>query len=92
MTRCEPPTRLSVCVDGSKGSSRRGEYLFDYELAPSGAGTEVTLRGEVRGLSGFANLVGKLFVGSYKKACAHDLRALAEYLAKGGGSGPAVTA
>lgn len=80
VTRCESPTELSVRVDGSKGSSRRGEYLFDYRLQPRGAGTEVTLHGSIRGLGRFGTLISKLFVGQYKKACANDLRALAEHL------------
>jgi protein-S-isoprenylcysteine O-methyltransferase Ste14 len=49
VTRCESPTELSVRVDGSKGSSRRGEYLFDYRLEPKGAGTDVTLHAAIRG-------------------------------------------
>jgi uncharacterized protein YndB with AHSA1/START domain len=80
VTRCQPPTGLSLRVDGKKGSSRRGEYLFDYRLEPKNVGTGVTLHGEIRGLGRFGTLLGKLFLGSYKKACAKDLRALAEHL------------
>jgi carbon monoxide dehydrogenase subunit G len=80
VTRCESPTELSVRVDGSKGSSRRGEYLFDYRLQPKGAGTDVTLHASISGLGRFGTLVGRLFVGQYKKACAKDLGALAEHL------------
>jgi carbon monoxide dehydrogenase subunit G len=80
VTRCESPTQLSVRVDGSKGSSRRGEYLFDYRLQPKGAGTDVTLHAAIRGLGRFGTLVGRLFVGQYKKACAKDLGALAEHI------------
>jgi carbon monoxide dehydrogenase subunit G len=85
VTRCASPTQLSVRVDGSKGSSRRGEYLFDYQLEPSGTGTEVTLHGAIRGLGRFGTLMSRLFVGQYKKACANDLRALAEHLEEAGG-------
>ncbi len=80
VTRLDSPNELSVRVDGSKGSSRRGEYLFDYRLHPKGGGTDVTLHGTIRGLGRFGTLVGRLFVGHYKKACANDLRALAEHL------------
>jgi uncharacterized protein YndB with AHSA1/START domain len=80
VTRYASPSELSIRVDGSKGSSRRGEYLFDYRLQPKGAGTEVTLHGSIRGLGRFGTLMSRLFVGQYKKACANDLRALAAHL------------
>lgn len=80
VTRLEAPGELSLRVDGSKGSSRRGEYLFEYRLHPQGSGTEVTLHGSIRGLGKFGSLMSKLFVGQYKKACAKDLQALAEHL------------
>lgn len=80
VTHCEPPRRLGVRVDGSKGSSKRGEYLFDYRLEASDRGTNVILQGEIGGLSGVAALMSKMLVGPYKKACAKDLRALAGHL------------
>ncbi len=72
---------LALRVDGSKGTSKRGEYLFEYRLAPENGGTEVTLHGAIRGLGGLAALISKLFVGSFKKACVKDLQALAAHLA-----------
>jgi uncharacterized protein YndB with AHSA1/START domain len=80
VTRCDPPTHFSVRVDGTKGDSKRGEYLFYYRLEPKDGGTEVTLDGAIQGLSGLIALVGKIMVGPYKKACAKDLIAMAEYL------------
>lgn len=82
VTRCDPPTRISIRVDGTKGDSRRGEYLFDYRIEPSGDGTEVVLDGAVRGLTGVTAIVGKLMVGPFRKACAKDLMALAAHLEK----------
>ncbi|MGD2154709.1 MAG: SRPBCC family protein [Gemmatimonadales bacterium] len=79
VTRCQSPTELTVRVDGSKGSSRRGEYLFQYRLEPKGAGTDVTLHAAIRGLGRFGTLLGRLFVGQYKKACVNDLSALARH-------------
>ncbi len=84
VTACRSPRHLAVRVDGAKGSSKRGQYLFDYSLAPAGSGTDVTLRGEIRGLGGFGMLVGRLLVGPYRKACAKDLAALARHLEDGG--------
>ena len=80
VTRCDPPTHLSIRVDGTKGDSQRGEYLFYYRLEPKGDGTEVTLDGAVNGLSGLIALVGKLMIGAYKKACTKDLMAIEAYL------------
>lgn len=84
VTRHDPPTQLGVRVDGSKGSSKKGEYLFDYQLEAEDGGTTVTLHGKIQGLSGFSALFGKLMAGPYKKACANDLRALAEHLGRAG--------
>lgn len=86
VTRLTPPRELRLRVDGTLGSSRRGEYHFHYRLQPLGAGTELELRGEIRGLEGMLEIVGMLVGGPYRSACANDLRALGGYLA-GAGSG-----
>jgi uncharacterized protein YndB with AHSA1/START domain len=75
----EPPRRLGLRVDGTRGSSKRGEYLFEYRLAPSVSGTELVLNGEIR-LGGWLEIVGRLFVLPYRKAIEKDLTALAGYL------------
>ena len=83
VTSCEPPERMELRVDGTKGSSRRGEYVFQYHLEPSGAGTRVALQGEIRGLGRIAGLFGRLMIGPFKKACAKDLEALSHHLSAG---------
>lgn len=80
VTGLDAPRSLRLRVDGTKGSSKRGEYLFHYELTPRGNGTEVRLDGEIRGLLGVAALFGRLFVGPFRKACAKDLAAMKEHL------------
>ena len=80
VTTVDAPRRLGLRVDGTKGSSKRGEYLFDYSLSPSGGGTDVVLNAQIRGLSGISAFVGRLFIGPYKKAIARDLDALSQYL------------
>lgn len=80
--KVDAPRRLGLRVDGTKGSSKCGEYLFDYSLSPSAGGTDVVLSAQIRGLSGISAFVGRLFVGPYKKACARDLEALSQYLGK----------
>jgi len=80
VTDCEPPRHLGLRVDGTRGTSRRGEYLFDYRLEPSGGGTEVVLHGQIRELGTIMGLLGRLMKGPYRKACAKDLEALARHL------------
>ena len=82
VTRVDAPRRLALRVDGTKGSSKRGEYLFDYSLSPAKGGTEVVLNAQIRGLSGISAFVGRLFVGPFKSACVRDLDALSKYLGK----------
>ena len=75
-----PPTKLRLRVDGSRGASGAGEYLFTYTLVPTVLGTLVTLDGEIRGLAGVMGVMGRVFTGVYKRACARDLDALGRYL------------
>ena len=79
VTELVPPTRLGLRVDGRKGSSRRGEFLFLYTLAPEQDGTSVTLDGEIRGLNPALSLLGRMFAGTYRKACSRDLEALGSW-------------
>ena len=83
VTALDPPRRLALRVDGTKGSSRRGEYLFEYALAPSGGGTDLILTGEIRGLGRFAEFLGRIFAGPMKKVIAKDLDSLKAHLESG---------
>lgn len=74
------PHRLELLVDGTKGSSGRGEYRFSYRIEGTGEATAVRLSGEIRGMTGIMALLGKLLVGPYRKACRKDLAALRSYL------------
>lgn len=80
LVELERPHRIELRVDGTKGSSGCGEYLFTYRLEPASGGTRVRLDGEIRGLSGPMRWLGKLFVRPYRKACVKDLQALKRYL------------
>ena len=82
------PERLELLVDGSKGSSGRGYYRFTYGIRPTASGTHVRLTGSIGGLNGVMGLLGRLFVGTYKKACAKDLTALKLYLDGSSDGGP----
>lgn len=75
-----PDKEIRLRIDGSKGSSGKGEFLFHYILNSKDAGTNVTLNGEVKGLKGISAFFFKLFAGSFKKACVKDLQSLHHYL------------
>jgi uncharacterized protein YndB with AHSA1/START domain len=80
----DPPKRLVLEVDGSKGTSRRGEYRFTYTLTPEDGGTRVTLRGEGSGLGTLGRVVGRFLLGPFERACRRDVRALRRWLDEGG--------
>jgi uncharacterized protein YndB with AHSA1/START domain len=80
-----PPQRLALLVDGTRGTSGKGEYRFTYELGPADGGkTEVFMKGEIDMPGFFAGLLTRLFSGWFKKACAKDLYALRDHLAEEG--------
>lgn len=76
VTAADPPRSFELYVDGRLGSSGCGEYRFRYELRPIPAGTALRMTGEFGGMGWFMRLVGKLFAGSFRKACRKDLAAL----------------
>ena len=80
VTELVPPTRIGLRVDGSRGTSGSGEFLFTYSLVPTVLGTLVTLDGEIRGVGGVMGVMGRVFSGIYKRACLRDLDALGHYL------------
>ncbi|MCT8139152.1 polyketide cyclase / dehydrase and lipid transport [Anaerobacillus sp. CMMVII] len=76
------PDKIVLRCDGTKGTTGKGEFVFSYILATSNDHTEITLNGEINGLTGFSKLLGKLMAGTFKKACAKDMDALIRYLEK----------
>jgi len=76
------PDKIILRCDGTKGTTGKGEFLFTYNITSSGDHTEVTLDGEIRGLTGLTKLFGKMMAGVFKKACVKDLDALKNYLEK----------
>ncbi|HAH11886.1 MAG TPA: hypothetical protein DCL54_13695 [Alphaproteobacteria bacterium] len=71
---------LSLRVDGTKGTTGRGEFLFDYEFVPKGGLTQISLQGEVKGLGWFGDLMFWIMGGVYKRAVAGDLAAFRRYV------------
>ncbi len=83
VTAYDPPNRLGLRVDGTRGTTGKGEFLFDYELLSDGGATLMQMTGEVN-IPGFmAKVMGKLFFGAMKKAIDKDHAALKDYVEKG---------
>lgn len=76
----QEPDKIVLLCDGTKGTTGKGQFVFTYILSSSGDYTEITLNGEIRGLTGFAKLFGKIMAGTFKKACEKDLNALIGYM------------
>lgn len=76
------PDKIVLRIDGTKGTTGKGEFVFTYILDASGDHTEVTLYGEINGLKGLTKLFGKMMAGVFKKACVKDLDSLKGYLEK----------
>jgi carbon monoxide dehydrogenase subunit G len=83
VTAFDPPTRLGLRVDGSKGSTGKGEFLFDYELLSDQGGTLMQMTGEINIPGLMAKVMGKLFFGAFQKAIDKDHAALKDYVEKG---------
>jgi len=79
VTRWRPASRLEIRGAGMGCMTGRGEYLFTYELMPEHNVTIVELAGEIR-LGGFRDVIGRLFIGSFKKARHRDLEALKTHM------------
>lgn len=86
VTRFEPPKRLELFVDGSKGASKRGEYRFVHTFEPleEGRATRVTLTGTIDGMGPLGAVFGFLFKGMFRRALQRDLEALKAWVERGG--------
>jgi uncharacterized protein YndB with AHSA1/START domain len=82
VTRAQPPKRIDLRVDGSKGTTGRGEFLFTYDFVPDRNGTNVELAGEIRMGNPLFNALGRLTRGRFKKASHKDLEAFKAHLEK----------
>ena len=74
--------KIVLRCDGTKGTTGKGEYIFTYLVTSSNNLTEITLTGEIKGLTGITKLFGKMMAGTFKKASAKDLDALIATLEK----------
>jgi carbon monoxide dehydrogenase subunit G len=78
--RCEPGKALGLYIDGKQGATGKGEYHFDYDFVPDGAGSLVRMRARIEMPGFFAKLFGGMFAGMFKKICEKDLTALKAHL------------
>lgn len=76
----EPPRRVSLFCDGRDGTSKKGEYHFDYELRPDGEHTVLTMDGRIVIPGWVAGVMGRLFGRSFKKALVKDMEALRKHI------------
>lgn len=76
----ERPNKIVLHVDGTKGTTGKGFYIYTYTLRSIDEGTEVTLQGEISGLTGLAKVLGKLMKNTFAKAAAKELVNLKNYL------------
>ena len=89
VTAADPPHGMSLYVDGSQGSSRKGAYHFRYRLTEGAGGTGTTcleLDAEIDVPGLIARLIGKMALGSFKQAIAKDTAAMKAYLESDQGS------
>ncbi len=78
----ERPNKIVLYVDGTKGSTGKGQYMYTYILRSTADGTEVSLHGEISGLTGLTKIFGKMMKNIFAKACAKELETLKHYLEK----------
>ena len=88
VTICEPPEMLELTVDGSKGSSRGGNYTFFYHLEADEekGGTSMSMHGEISGQNKIMEFLGRFMMRFMARSIRKDYKALAKHLAASGGS------
>ena len=79
VTEYEPPSKICLYVDGSKGSSKKGEYFFTYVIEECPAGCKVTLFGRTETPGRLTAVLAKPFGGFFKRAMRKDLRSMKAY-------------
>ena len=62
------PDKIVLRCDGTKGTTGKGEFVFTYILSSSDNDTEVTLNGEINGLTGLSKIFGKMMIGVIQKS------------------------
>jgi carbon monoxide dehydrogenase subunit G len=76
VTEFDPPRSITMYVDGTKGSSKKGEYFFRYDLIPGDGSTTLALHARIESSGCLAAFLGRLFVGVFRKECVKEIEAL----------------
>ena len=74
---------MTLYVDGTQGSSRKGIYRFRYRLTEGAGGRGTTcleMHAEIDVPGVIAKLMGKMALGSFKQAIAKDTAAMKAYV------------
>jgi carbon monoxide dehydrogenase subunit G len=81
-TAFDPDKGFTLFVDGTKGTTGKGEFIFVHRLdaVDEGAATDLTLDGEIGGLGKIMEFFARLFMGSMTKAIAADFASLKAYI------------
>ena len=74
------PSAFTLCVDGSKGASKRGEYVFEHRLVPENGGTRFEMDATMSGMGLMGKILGPLMKGAFKKAIHKDLVSMKEFI------------
>ena len=81
-TLVDAPRALELFIDGTKGTSGKGEFRFRYAFEHSGEGTLVALAGEVTKMGCIGSVFGFLFAGMFKKMIGKDMTAMKAWIEK----------
>jgi carbon monoxide dehydrogenase subunit G len=79
-TRFEAPHRFDLLVDGTKGTTGKGEFRFSHRVEGSGSGSMITIEGEITGMGVMGKLFGFAFKPMMRKALRKDFEALGAYV------------
>lgn len=80
---CQAPHSFTLWVDGSKGASKRGEYLFEHRLEPVPEGTRFIMDAEMSGMGLMGKLLGPLMKKGFTKAIRKDVLAMKDVIENG---------
>lgn len=83
----ERPNAITLRIDGSKGSSGKGEYVFRYRIEPEREGSRVYFDAAID-IPGFmAKVMGRLMAGPMKKMTVRDMQCFAGFAEREAKSG-----
>jgi uncharacterized protein YndB with AHSA1/START domain len=80
VTSFTPGKRIELYIDGSLGSSKRGEYRFTYEFQEQNGKTLMNLSGSVTGMGVIGALFGWFFKGMIRRMIKKDHEAFRKYV------------